>query len=186
MVKIKGVGIEITRDFVKEKFSDRYDEWLEQLPEDTKEIFISKIDSDYWYSINPDFTLPVQRIIEFFYNNDVQRGATEIGQYSAEQTFKGMDRLLSKLLTSGQILKRIPGMISKYYQPCSIELTCQKRNKASLKISKLDDLTPATEYRLAAWIQRTLELANGFRVSFDIKKSIAIGDPHTEIDFIWN
>jgi hypothetical protein len=38
-MKVKGTSILATRDFVKETFSGKYDDWLKSLPTESKKLY---------------------------------------------------------------------------------------------------------------------------------------------------
>ena len=106
-MKIKGTGIKTTRDFIKTRFPEKYNEWLTTLPESSRKIYTDPISISEWYSIKEGYLIPVDKMIEFFFENDVDTGAEALGKYSAETALKGVYKVFLLVATPAFLMKRV-------------------------------------------------------------------------------
>lgn len=83
---VKGNALESAGLFVKEKFPDRYQEWLNKLPTDIAEFYKNTILQGDWYS-NKFVAPPVEAIAEMFFNGNKQKAYYEIGKYSFNRSY---------------------------------------------------------------------------------------------------
>ena len=78
---VKGNALESTGLFVKEKYPDRYQEWLNNLPADIAEFYLGTILQGDWYS-SRYVAIPVELIASMFFNGDKSKAYYEVGKYS--------------------------------------------------------------------------------------------------------
>lgn len=83
-MKVKGSAVQSIPKFVDTHFHDRFTEWLDSLPEESRKIMrTSFIPANVWYPFKEAIAIPTQKICSLFYDND-SRGAVEAGRFSAE------------------------------------------------------------------------------------------------------
>ena len=80
---IKGSGVLATPQFVKKKFPERYDAWIESLPPESKAIHNRAVLASDWYPLNEALIIPTKKICDLFYGGN-ERGAWETGKFSAD------------------------------------------------------------------------------------------------------
>jgi hypothetical protein len=185
-MEVKGVGVKTTRDFVKTKFPEKFNTWLNSLPEESQKIYSGIIDVSSWYPMTTGYLIPVEHLINMFYNQDVQTGADDLGRYSAEFALKGIYKVFLLVAAPSHLMNRASKIMSTYYIPSEISVAGNAIKSVTLIINKFDNIDLALEYRIAGWCKRALELTNCHEVNYQIPKSLVKGDTLTEIVFSWS
>jgi hypothetical protein len=184
-MQVKGTGIKTTRDFVKEKFPKRFDEWIQSLPPESKSLYTGPLEIGKWYDIINSYYVPIEKAVELLYNRNAQKGGEEMGRYSAESTLKGVYKVFLLVATPQYLMKRATSMMQAFYNPSEIEVIELSKKQVVFKIKSFAGITKATEYRFAGWCARALELCNCKQVSYRITSHLALGQPFTAIEFSW-
>jgi hypothetical protein len=184
-MQVKGTAVRTTRDFVKTNFPGLYDKWLNALTPDSKKLFTSTIDATSWYPYKEGYSVPVNKIVQICFNNDIKTGGDRLGNWSAEIGLKGFYKVFLLIASPQFLLQRASKIFTTYYEPSEIEASITGSNDAIVRITRFDDIDEAIEYRIAGWIRKALELANCRDPQYEIKKSMAKGDKATEIFFQW-
>lgn len=184
-MEIKGTAITAIRDHVKSNFPDRYAEWINALPESSKDIFSGAIDSSKWYPLDEGGILPTKNTADLFFNGDYQRGALEAGKFSAEEALTGIYKLFVKASSPGYIIQRASRVFASYYQPCKMEVLEKTDSTVLVEISDMTRSDIVIEYRIAGWIEKALEISGARHVVVEFKKSIARGDSVTQFAIRW-
>jgi len=184
-MQVKGTALRTTRDFVKTRFPEFYEKWLNSLTPDSKKIFSSTIDATAWYPYKEGYSIPVESIMELCYHGDRKTGGDELGSWSAEVSLKGFYKVFLLIASPQFLLQRASKIFTTFYEPSEIEASITGSNDAILKIIRFDDIDESIEYRIAGWIRKALELANCNSPRYEIKKFLSKGDAATEIYFHW-
>lgn len=187
MPKVKGTAIVVMPQFIKKKFGDeKFIEWLESLPEETKTIFSEPILSSEWYDQQSVLIEPTKKICEMFYNGNYQEGATAIGQYSAEYGVKGIYKLFIKFNTPKWIIEKSTKLLMTYYDSIVTDSKSISENEILITIRELPGIHEVIECRIASWARTAIEMAGRWNVKFRKDKSLAKGDDRTEIVISWD
>ena len=184
-MQVKGTAIKTTRDFVKTRFPDGYNRWLEALPEGSKEIFTTTLDATAWYPFREGYSIPVGKIMELFFGNNLKAGGDQLGSFSAETALKGFYKVFLLIASPQFLMQRASKIFTTYYDPSQVEALIPDDNNAILRILRFEDIDESIEYRIAGWIRKALELANCRQPTYEIKKFLSKGDGVTEIHFHW-
>ena len=184
-MQVKGTALRTTRDFVKINFPDSYDKWLNALTPESKKLFTSTLDATLWYPYKEGYSIPVSKIIEICFNNDIKTGGDRLGSWSAEIGLKGFYKVFLLIASPQFLLQRASKIFTTYYEPSEIEASITGSTDAILRILRFEDIDEVIEYRIAGWIRKALELANCREPEYDIRRSLARGDGVTEIYFHW-
>jgi hypothetical protein len=184
-MEVKGTALKTTRDFIKTQFPDQYDKWLDSLEDDSRKIYTSTLDATAWYPFREAYLLPVKKIIELCYGEDIKTGGEQLGSYSAETALKGFYKVFLLIASPQFLMQRASKIFSTFYNPSHVEAEITGPYSAILRVVEFIDIDEAVEYRIAGWIRKALELANCREPGYEIKKSIANGDEVTEIHFSW-
>lgn len=185
-MKVKGTGLITTRDFVKQNFGNRYKEWLNALPDKTKELYKGVIDSRGWYSIQEAYLEPLDIALRLFYNGDYKLGGDAIGAWSAETALKGVYKVFLMVATPQYLMSRATKIFSAFYEPCDIAVSEKGKKQVTMQITKFDEINLSLEYRIAGWCKKALELTNCHDVNYVFSKSLTKNDEFTEIVFSWS
>ena len=184
-MEVKGTALKTTRDFIKTQFPDQYDKWIESLTPDSRKIFTSTLDATAWYPFREGYSIPVKKIIELCYGEDIKTGGEQLGSYSAETALKGFYKVFLLIASPQFLMQRASKIFTTFYNPCQVEAEITGPYSAILRVVQLEGIDEAIEYRIAGWIRKALELANCREPGYEIKKSMAKGDEVTEIHFSW-
>ncbi len=184
-MQVKGTALRTTRDFVKTKFPDHYDQWLASLTPDSKKLFTSTIDATAWYPYKEGYSVPVDSIMKICYRGDLKTGGDELGSWSAETGLKGFYKVFLLIASPQFLLQRASKIFTTFYEPSEVEASIIGSNDAILRITKFDQIDESVEYRIAGWTRKALELANCPSPRYEIKTFLSKGDPSTEIHFHW-
>ena len=184
-MKVKGTALKTTRDFVKTRFPDLYDQWLGSLTAESRILFSSALDATAWYPFREGYSIPVSKIMELCFKNDYRTGGDQLGSYSAETALKGFYKVFLLIASPQFLMQRASKIFTTFYEPSQVEADITGNNTAVLRITLFDEIDEAVEYRIAGWIRKALELANCREPGYEIKKSMAKGDAITEIQFYW-
>ena len=66
-MEIKGTAVKTTPEFVRERFGDRFQEWVELLPDRSRMIIEQPIYATSWYSLMDSVIFPTQKVGDLFY-----------------------------------------------------------------------------------------------------------------------
>jgi hypothetical protein len=185
-MEIKGTAITAIRDYVKSNHPEKFSEWLNALPEASKDIYSGVIDSSRWYPLNEGGILPTRKTVDMFFDGDYKRGAWEAGKFSAEEGLTGIYKLFVKAASPGYIIQRASRVFASYYQPCKMEVLERTDSTVLVEISDMTQTDIVIEYRIAGWIEKALQISGAKNVVIDFKKSITRGDSVTQFAIKWD
>jgi hypothetical protein len=185
VMEIKGTAVIAIRDFVKINYGDKYNEWVQSLPDNVKKIFSGVIDSSNWYPLSEGGLIPTKRTAEMFFNGDYEKGAWDAGRYSAQKALTGIYKIFVKASSPGYIIQRASRVFATYYRPCEMNVVDRTEKSVKLEISNMTESDVVIEYRIAGWIQKALEISGASNISVDITQSISLGDDVTRLEICW-
>lgn len=184
-MKVKGITIKTTRDFVKTKFPVRFEEWLKSLPTDTRKLYENPVNITDWFDAKIAYYEPMDKIAEMFYKNNHIVTGEELGKFSADIALTGIYKVFLLVATPQYLMKRSSRMMETYYNPSEIEVTEKVSKTVEFKILKFDGITKATEFRFAGWCERALELCKCKNITYRITSQLSAGQSNTLIEFKW-
>lgn len=184
-MKIKGLTIRTTPDFVKKNFPSRYNEWLNALPASSKEIMTNHIVVNEWYPIVESLTTPLRIVGQVFYNNDWKKSSWEMGRYDAEDALTGIYKLYVRMGSPNHLISRAGRIMAAYYDDTEIKVVQSDKNKVVMHIVRFDQPDEVIEYNIAGWIQRALEISGCKDVQISITKSLARKEAVSEFVITW-
>ncbi len=183
MMQVKGAALSSIMRFVKNKFPDKFQMWLDSLSEKTQSALRdTKVAG--WYDMNA-LKEATKKVCAFFYGGDV-RGAREMGRVSAEYSLKGIFVIFVKIGSPNFVIGRAGRIIQAYYMPSEIEIIENTPVSAIVRITKFDDIDPYIEARISGWIEMALSIHGVKNEKVEITRSLANGDPYTELVFHWD
>ena len=178
-MKVKGTILSSAQTFAKDKFPNRFDEWINSLSPESRELFTNPIMASEWYDIEKGLFEPTEKLAEKFYNGDVKRVAWEMGRYSAEVGLKGIYKVFVLIATPQFIMKRGGKILSSFYDPCHL-ITGEIRPKGvDIIIKEFPGSSEITESRIGGWMEKALEITNVKNITIEKTKSLAKGDDQT-------
>ncbi|RPH31959.1 MAG: hypothetical protein EHM93_11505 [Bacteroidales bacterium] len=184
-MQVKGTSIITTRDFVKETFPSKYNDWVKSLPAESKKLYEGHVRVSDWYEIKPAYYEPMDKIVEQFFSFNPQKAGEEMGKFSAKVALTGIYKVFLFVATPQYLMKRASRMVETFYVPSEVEVVETASKMAVMKIKKFDGITKTLEYRFAGWCVKALELCNCKNISYKITSHISSGQPATNIEFRW-
>lgn len=182
---IKGSAVKSIREYVEKLHPHRFDEWIESLPQESKEIFTNPIDATRWYPIDIAAIIPTQFIGILIFDS-TEKGAWELGRYSAETALHGIYKVFVRVLNPAYLIQRASRILSTFYHPSKIEVIESSSKSVILHITEFDEPHIIIEKRIGGWIEKALEITRCKEISIELPKSMAKGDPITEYKISWS
>lgn len=183
-MEIKGTAVKPTLEFVKDRFGDRYEDWIKNLPDESLKILNFPISSSAWYPINESTIIPTKVLAQLFYNDPVA-AAREVGRYSAEKSLTGIDKVFIRVATPKFLIGRTANIFSSYYKPSRVEYRIVSDNEAILEIFEFGKVEELMIHRIAGWIQKAFELTNRKNVRAEVASENVNGDIVYKITARW-
>jgi hypothetical protein len=183
-MEIKGSAVKSIPDFIRKTQPDKYQSWLEALPESSQKIFKGTILPSGWYPMRDAAVIPTEVMGRILFN-DSGKGAWQCGRFSAETALNGIYRFFIKAASPFFIVDRAGKIFTTFYQPSFMEVTERGRDYVILHITRFDEPDPLIEFRIAGWIERAMEIHGFGFVEVKITKSMAKGDILTEMQVKW-
>lgn len=184
-MEIKGTAVKSIPEYVKRNFTSEYANWIRALSPASQQI-ANSVSSAGWYSMTDAAVEPSKKVGELFFNNDLKKGAWELGRFSADIALNGIYKLYVKFSAPGHIISRASRIFSAYYRPSKLETADLKSNSVKLLMTQFDQPSDLIEYRIAGWVERALEISGCKGVDVNITKSLAKGDNQTVFECSWS
>ncbi len=183
-MEIKGTAVKSIPEYVKQKHPNEYVSWIRSLPEDSSQI-MNSVTSVGWYPLKTAAIVPSAKVGEMFFNNDLKKGAWELGRFSADIALHGIYKLYVKFSSPGHIINRASRIFSAYYSPSKMEAADRLTNSVKLIMTQFDMPSDVIEYRIAGWIERALEISGCKGADIEVIESFTRGDAKTVFQCKW-
>jgi hypothetical protein len=183
-MEIKGSAVKSIADYLKKHHPEKYNTWLESLPEKSRKIFQEPVLPSNWYSLQDAALIPTESLGQLIFS-DAVKGAWQCGRFSAETALTGIYKFFVKAASPHFIIDRAGRIFTTYYQPCNMEVVAKGDNYVVLHITRFEEPSKLIEGRIGGWIERAMEIHGVGFVTVDITKSLTKGDAVTEIMVKW-
>lgn len=168
---VKGTSVSSTLHFVKTKFSDKLEEWINSLPEESKNIFLNPILSTHWYPMQEGLIIPTKFIGKMFYEGNEQLASRELGKFSAKKGLSGVYSIFIKVAKPGFVLKKSPRIFSTYYSNSKFEIVDDGSKFAIFNVSGFSIDDKIIIDRIEGWIEMVLQIVG--EKNFSVKSEIS-------------
>lgn len=184
-MEVKGIAVEVFQPFLSERHGPAgYRQWLDSLPDPSRELLSAPVDPNRWYPLREAFVDPTLAMCRMFHGESLD-GAKEIGHYSARRALGGVFRSAIKLVSVRLFILRATAMMPTYYRPSQLAVPEIGERRAVICITHFPEPHPAVDNRIAGWARGALEAHGQRSASANITRSLAAGDPYTEIILEW-
>lgn len=183
-METKGVAVILTKQYVKSKFRSQYDEWLNSLSPDSREIVESAITST-WYPLKTGLVEPTRKLCDLLHGGR-EEGARDAGRYCAEHALKGVYNVFMREGQPEYVVGRAGIVFANYFRPCRADVIQNGPNQGAIQITEFAEASRLIEQRMAGWLERAIEVSGGWTVSVKITRSLAGGDKITELLLSWS
>ncbi|MCP5049310.1 MAG: hypothetical protein GY940_19225 [bacterium] len=185
-MQVSGKAIASVPKFVVKNFGKKgYQTWLDSISADAHMVYAYPIKEDEWYPLRESLVKPCANIAQLFYQWDLQKAAWQLGRFSADFGAKNFYKLFAKTGSVKSFLNKTQEFMASYYKPASIELVESGDTNAMLRITQFPEFDKTIEYRMAGWMERTLEINGCKNIKINVPKSLADFKPCTEFHLSW-
>lgn len=184
-MEVKGTGVLALNAFVKQRFGDRFQEWLEKLPPESGEIHGGSILAFQTYSLYDSLVIPTDILCEIFYGGD-EKGSWESGVFSASYALNSFYKAFFKLGTPQFIIKRAARVFQSYYSEGDLQVIDTGDNRVVLHIVAFPEPYRTIELGIGGWMEGALELMGKNNITVQMTKSMAGGDEVAEFIAEWS
>ncbi len=167
-MKVKGIVIESSIDYIKEKFGDDgIQKIISQLTPEEKTLFQFGICKAMWYEV--DFHIHITDLIlkTFYPDQEPVKILREIGAFTAEHDQNSIKKIVYRLGTPVFMAHFGSWNFNRFYDVGKIKVL---KSDSGTLILIADDLPMYHEYifeRMAGWMKRAIELCGGQEVAID-------------------
>ena len=186
MSEVKGRVLKSIQKFIIKKFGkEGFDRWLDAISVEAYTIYAQPIDTNEWYPLKTALIDPMANVAQLFYKWDLKEAAWEFGRYAADFGLKGPYKALVKITSAKTMIYKSGDLLATYYRPCKAEVITFEDGRSVVRIKEFTDMDKTTEYRIAGWVQRGLEINGCKEVKVEITRSLTTFDPYTEYTITW-
>jgi len=133
-MKIKGTSVVNYYNFVKNNHANRFNEWLNALPQDSKEIYSSVILTTNWYDLDASYIEPVKLIAEMFFNKNYAKTAYDLAFQSSQNALNGIYKVFIKIASIDFVIKRASSIVTTYYSDVKVEIFESNKDYMTMKV----------------------------------------------------
>lgn len=185
-MEIKGTAVKTTPDFVKERFPNRYLEWLQSMPEVSRKVFEQPIYATNWYNLIDSVIIPTQKVGDLFFDGNQIDAAHTLGRYSAEVALKGIYKIFVRVSSPHFVLSRASSIFSAYYKPSDIKVVESKDKRCAIQLSQFHFSEKLIMHRIAGWVEQTLEITLKSALRVDVHNEVSDNNLTTLITIEWD
>jgi len=183
-MEIKGTSVIQTLSFVKVNFPNRYHEWIERLPEESKKILSQQINPIAWYPLEASTVIPTRIIGEFFYAN-AKKGAIEVGKYSSSKSLTGVYKIFVRVADPKFMISRASNIFGSYYKPSEISTEIISNNEITVIFKKFNKTDLVLFNRIEGWMYSALILSKCTGISTKSEELIVNEEYIYKINVKW-
>lgn len=185
-MEIKGTAVKTTPDYIKEKFPDRYLEWLQSMPEVSRKVFEQPIYATNWYNLIDSVIIPTQKAGDLFFDGNQIEAAHTLGRYSSEIALKGIYKIFVRVSSPHFVLSRASSIFSAYYKPSDIKVVESKDKRCVIRLAQFHISEKLIMHRIAGWVEQTLEITLKRALSVDVSNEVVEDKLTTLITIEWD
>jgi len=185
-MEVRGSILQSVAKFVRSKFGeDGWDHWLAKVTGTAREIYVGTIDPERWYPLKATLIEPTANVAQLFYNWDLKKAAWDLGRFSADFKFKGARKILVKIPSPNYYIRKGVEFLPSFYRPAKLNVEENREGFARVRVTLFPDMDTTTQFRIAGWMQRGLELNGCKNVEVQITKALTNFDPYSEYQVSW-
>jgi len=185
-MQVSGKALAPMPKFIQKKFGkEGLNNWMDAISAEAHQVFFFPIKLNDWFPLRETLIEPCANIAQLFYNWDLKSASWELGRFSADYSLKNVSKLFIKLGNTQTLINKASEFLSSYYQPSEIKVIESTDKSGKFRINKFPEIDKAIEYRIAGWVQRTLEINGCKNINIDITKSLTNFHPFSEFHITW-
>lgn len=185
-MQIKGTAVSSIRAYVKRKYPERFDEWMQKLPKNAAKIFQDGVYANKWFPMKEACIIPTQHIGDMFFGGKRTEAAWDCGRFSAETSLKGLYWFYVKAGNPKHIIQRATRIFTAYYYPSDLVVENLDKQSLEVVIKKFDVPNSIVEARIAGWIEQALIISGCNQIQVEITESMTKGAKNTRFSVQWS
>lgn len=156
-MKIKGSSIIGLVDYMKLYFPEKYDEWIDKMPEKSKKIYTSKVLVAQMYPIEEAIIIPTEIAAELT-GKTPEEISFDSSVQGVKDALKGFLKIVTKINTIAFLFNRAKTFFYTYYDKGKIQILQQKKNKAGLLIWEIPKEYKIILWRVYGWMYQVIKI----------------------------
>lgn len=171
-ILIKGPSLSYFSKFIEKYFPGRYDEWFNDLPEESKKIYSQIILPSKWYDLNSGNIDSLKSLAKVFYQNDAEKVAYEMGKYSGNIALNTVYKIFIKIPSIDFIIKKVAVITSTYYStPVKISVTKNTKENITLSIKGFNVGQELMFPNISGWLDNlcSIILKGNYKIAFQFE-----------------
>lgn len=181
-VMVLGKQILILVKFVKEMFGqEKYYNWIDTLPPQSSMIFKDDIFEKDYYSVVVAYTDPIQHLVNFFYNGQIDDMLDEFTTYAYKENFSSVITSVFKALPKSILVFLLTSRFAKDFQHTEMLAVRVEPKKVILHINYFREMNQVLESHIARYICEFFKNNSNFKAEVQVLSSIANGNKYTEL-----
>lgn len=152
-MKVKGTAVKSIKEFVKDEFTDDYQNWLDSLTEESRKIHTEPILASNFYSLIDAILKPTEAVAVLFYKGDTEKAAYDMGKYSGLKALKSVYKIFVKVSSLDFVLRRVTSIYSTYYDSGKLFMTERTNDIAKFSILGLSVDEKLNIHRISGWAE---------------------------------
>jgi len=155
-MKTKGIVLKGIKEYIKENYSDKYDQWMQSLNDESRTLLNSKIQTGNMYSVDilNEISIKAANVLGM----DINELSFNNSQYSVEMALKGFLKIVSTVSSISFLLNRSSTFIKSYYDFIEVKKIKQGHNFINYLIIGVPEKYEFILWRIYAWIYKVIGL----------------------------
>ncbi len=167
-MRIKGTAVRTLPKYILLKYPELYEQWLDNLPEQSKNIFLDKIYPSHFYDLSSAAVDPI-KVFAKLINQSPEDLAFEIGKFSAEDAFKGVYKIFASITSASFYIRKAKTIFATYYDDVIVDVNAPSNRNIELNIGKVNEQDKIIYQRIAGWIYMLVIVTQRVEPEIDYK-----------------
>ncbi len=156
-METKGTAIKNLQGYLIEQLGqDKFKEFIDLLPEKSKEIHNGVILNTRWYDLKDSIIVPFRIYVEMI-NGDFDQEFYAVGKDSAQRNLSGIYRFFISVASVDFVIKRAAIIFSTYYNGGKIDIA-KESNKIYLNVMGFDKSEEKIIINIAGWVEGVFDV----------------------------
>jgi len=184
-MEIKGAAVKTIPQYIKERYPDYYDRWMLSLPKSSLEIMAKPIMVTGWYPVKDAMVVPTEELGKLLFADD-KEAAWKLGRFSSEVLLKGVYKIFIRVSSPLFVLSRVSNVLGSHYRPAQVEIIEKGKQNAKIEFRSFDKESKLALYRIAGWIEKTIETCGFSNIDIEINNTGTDYKPAYTIEISWS
>lgn len=170
-VKIKGTSINDLVSFVEETFPNKFDYWISQLPECSREIFHNLVLNTNFYDLECSHIEPIKILAKTCFDGDVEQAAYELGKYGSKKSLGGIYSIFIQIPSREAVVKKASTITATYFQGIKINVIKNDASISSIELKGFSNDENIMIANIAGWIDNMVSIIThkSYKVTYSTK-----------------